>query len=214
MPSYRDVEMKVCEKHPELNGRRYKRGTCPGCIKAASVAHYKANKEKRKEQIAEWQAANKQKMKAATIKYQSAYKEAHPLYSVWKNMKKRCSNPKTPLYHRYGGRGISVCAEWLSFDAFELWGLASGYQRGLQLDRINNDGNYCPDNCRWASREINMRNSTATKLNEQDVGLIRSMLAIGARQRHLAEQFGIGKSLVAAVSTGKVWRDVAPLVAY
>jgi hypothetical protein len=82
-----------------------------------------------------------------------------PLHKVWLNMNNRCENPRFHAWHRYGGRGISVCPEWRSSaKAFIDWALANGYQRGLQIDRIDNDGNYDPDNCHFVTRIENNRN--------------------------------------------------------
>jgi hypothetical protein len=64
-------------------------------------------------------------------------------------MKSRCYNLNNPSYHRYGGRGISVCDDWLEFVSFRNWALANGYADNLSIDRINNDGNYSPINCQW-----------------------------------------------------------------
>lgn len=85
------------------------------------------------------------------------------LHNVWIMMKQRCNNPKTFEYHRYGGRGIKVCEEWLSFAVFRDWAMANGYDpnapRGkCTLDRIDNDGNYEPSNCRWVDMKEQMKN--------------------------------------------------------
>ena len=85
------------------------------------------------------------------------------LYRIWANMKNRCLNKKDEYkYSRYGGRGIAICEEWLDFDAFCEWALSSGYAEDLTLDRLNNDGNYCPANCRWVPMSIQSKNRSST----------------------------------------------------
>ena len=82
----------------------------------------------------------------------------HPLYSKYTHMILRCYNPKSNRYYRYGARGITVCDEWLeSIDNFIEWAESIGYEpnRGLQIDRIDNDGNYEPSNCRFVSIKEN-----------------------------------------------------------
>jgi hypothetical protein len=96
-----------------------------------------------------------------------------PVYWVWANLIQRCTNPKNPGYRNYGGRGISVCAEWKrNPDNFLAWAKTAGYRRGLDLDRIDNNGPYCPANCRWTTRSINLRNRrTWRQLHDQGAGL-------------------------------------------
>lgn len=82
------------------------------------------------------------------------------MYRIWSDMKGRCNNPNRAKYARYGGRGITVCSEWMSdFQAFYEWSMANGYQEDLSIDRIDNDGNYCQENCRW----VTMREQAANK---------------------------------------------------
>lgn len=80
----------------------------------------------------------------------------HPLFSVWYNIRQRCSNPKRKDYKSYGERGIIVC-NWVSFKDFEKWALNNGWQKGLTIDRIDNDGNYSPDNCQFITKSDNSR---------------------------------------------------------
>ena len=79
-------------------------------------------------------------------------------------MKGRCENPNRPNYKNYGGRGIKVCEEWHEASNFIRWALNNGYKRGLQLHRIDNDGDYCPENCRFVTPKENSRNRRNTKL--------------------------------------------------
>jgi hypothetical protein len=80
-----------------------------------------------------------------------------PLYIVWKGMKARCLNPKDPRYSRYGGRGIKICLKWIDFKGF-YEDMFPGYEKELQIDRVDNNGNYCKENCRWTTAKINCNN--------------------------------------------------------
>lgn len=87
------------------------------------------------------------------------------LYRVLAHMKKRCYNSDSERYKDYGGRGITICQEWLDdFDNFADWAKSSGYQIGLTIDRIDNNGNYEPDNCRWITKREQNRNKRTNLL--------------------------------------------------
>lgn len=82
-----------------------------------------------------------------------------PLYSVWKLMISRCYNEKAKDYNRYGERGIEICDQWkLNFWLFQEWCFNNGYKKGLQIDRIDTNGNYDPDNCRFVTPQENCNN--------------------------------------------------------
>ncbi len=81
------------------------------------------------------------------------------LYFVWLNMRRRCYDFKNEQYADYGGRGIRVCSEWNSdYSRFRQWALQNGYSEDLQIDRIDNDADYRPDNCRFVTPSLNCRN--------------------------------------------------------
>lgn len=81
------------------------------------------------------------------------------LHTIWSSMKSRCYNEKSRSYKYYGGRGITICDKWLhDFQVFFDWAMANGYKDNLSIDRIDPNGNYCPDNCRWITMAEQQRN--------------------------------------------------------
>lgn len=75
------------------------------------------------------------------------------LYEIWCGIKGRCFCPSNTVFRYYGGRGITLCSEWMSFEAFRDWALSNGYHHGLTIERKNTNGNYEPNNCTWIPRE-------------------------------------------------------------
>jgi hypothetical protein len=132
------------------------------------------------------------------------------LYGVWMNMKGRCCNPRNNAYHNYGGRGITVCTRWLeSFAAFrEDMGECPP---GLTLERVDNNGDYTPDNCVWASREVqanNVRervhligNKHAVRINDDVVHAVRA--EEGLSYQKIADKYGVSAMWVWEVRHGQ-----------
>ena len=134
-----------------------------------------------------------------------------PTYSTWTGMKSRCDNPNAPYYSHYGGRGITYCKEWESYKNF----LADMGERpkGLTLDRINGNGNYEVDNCRWATPAEQSRNLKHTKLDVDTVSVIKTiiMYSPSTPSYQIAKLLGVATSTVGNVRSNHRWQDVTPL---
>lgn len=102
------------------------------------------------------------------------------VWQTWKSMKQRCNNPNTVAFHRYGGRGISYCSEWESFEPFLQWATSAGYADNLELDRIDNDGNYTPENCQFISHRENSQKTGSVRMIQ--VGGLMVPVAEAARR--------------------------------
>lgn len=127
------------------------------------------------------------------------------LYHIWVGMKGRCSNPNNQDYKRYGGRGITVCKEWVdSFANFMEWANKHGYSKKLTLDRIDYNGNYEPDNCRWATPKEQSNNRSSNR-----------MVTIGDETMNVTqwcEKFGIKVSRVRDKIRKKPNKPVADII--
>ena len=98
-------------------------------------------------------------------KWKQKHGKSHErIYSIWHCMIQRCENKHNTGYKNYGGRGINVCKEWKDFRNFYNWSISSGYSNGLTIDRIDVNGNYCPENCKWATIHEQTRNKRTNTL--------------------------------------------------
>jgi hypothetical protein len=129
-----------------------------------------------------------------------------PEYTTWSGLNGRCNDPKNESYPRYGGRGIKLCERWRDFRNF--FADMGPRPPGTSLDRIDNDGNYEPGNCRWASPAKQRQNQRRTILCDEEVMQIRWLYNEGhVRPRYLiAAQFGISVAYMRAVGNGRKWK--------
>lgn len=131
------------------------------------------------------------------------------LYSIWQGMKSRCKYEGSKIYKYYGGRGITYCKEWEKFEPFYKWAMENGYQNNLTLDRIDNDGDYEPDNCRWVTMDVQVKNSRHNKYYKigDDVKCLSEWCDIFDRnyktiQSRLTLGWDIEKALTVPTGTG------------
>ena len=127
------------------------------------------------------------------------------LHNSWRAMKGRCMDKNNERYSNYGGRGIVVCDEWRnSFENFRKWALENGYSYGLTIDRIDNDGNYEPNNCRWATSEEqanNKRDNHLIKCKGETKTLIQWADSLNINYSTLFSRLSSGWSIEKAFTT-------------
>lgn len=132
-------------------------------------------------------------------------KSKHPLYGIWNQIMLRCYNPNSSHYDRYGGRGISVCEEWHDFWMFVKWSdSVGGKPEKGEIDRIDNDGNYCPENCRWATRtqqNSNKSNNVVIEYNGKAQTLMEWSKETGITWQALNHRYHRGWSVERMLTT-------------
>lgn len=125
-------------------------------------------------------------------------------YITWRNMIRRCVNTSDRDYADYGGRGITVCTRWSGTEGFANFLSDMGERPdGLTIDRKDNDGDYTPDNCRWATFVQQANNRRNTKLHMEDIVEIRRLLAQRRSQQSIADRFGVCQVLISDIKLGK-----------
>ncbi len=130
-------------------------------------------------------------------------------YRSWRSMKSRCYDPNNNRYYRYGGRGITVCDRWNhSFTDF-LIDMGPKPFLKAQIDRINNDKNYEPNNCRWVASADNNRNRCNNKMTISKVQKMRDLYKTGIfKKRDLGKIYKISESLVGNIISNKSWKII------
>lgn len=132
------------------------------------------------------------------------YKVVAPrrLYQTWHGMIERCENKNARYYCNYGGRGISVCKEWHDFEEFASWALNNGYTNDLTIDRIDNDGNYCPKNCKWSTKieqENNKRTNRKVEMDGKVLNLCKWCEIYGISRDTVQSRLRLGWSIDDAI---------------
>lgn len=185
------------------NGKRRTRWVCKcDCGKVISAEQYSLKRGR----IKSCGCLNIDMIKARSIRHGGRHER---LYGVWINMKTRCHNPNSNSYSDYGGRGIAICDEWdNSYSNFRAWALSNGYDENADnfactLDRIDPNGDYCPENCRWVNavkQANNRRNTIMIEFNNQLHSLSEWADIIGVKYHTLfARIYKLGWSLEKAL---------------
>lgn len=131
------------------------------------------------------------------------------IFKIWAGMRKRCLNPKCDSYHLYGGRGIKICERWDEFDKF-YEDMGESYGDHLSLDRIDPDGDYCPENCRWATtkqQNNNRRNNRIVELNGISKTLAQWSESSGIRQNTISNRLKVGWDTHSAIYQATLKRN-------
>jgi len=144
-----------------------------------------------------------------SAEYKTWHARQPPEYKIWRGIKQRCTDSGCSCYKYYGARGISVSPLWVSsFRAF-LSDMGPRPTSSHQIDRIDNDGDYTPENCRWVTRTENIRNCSQTKLSEDDVRVIKTLIHDGSmKQWDIADIFGVNQVTISDIKVGNTWKEV------
>lgn len=126
------------------------------------------------------------------------------IFHCWSAMKDRCNNPNNKAYKNYGGRGITICPEWMEFQPFYDWSMANGYADNLTIDRINVNGNYEPSNCQWITKKEqnnNKRNNHLIEYNGETKTIAQWAEIAGLKRRVLTQRISSGWDIEKAMNT-------------
>ncbi len=131
------------------------------------------------------------------------------IHNTYIGMTQRCWDKNAINYKNYGGRGIKVCKPWHNFNNFAKWAIANGFKEGLQIDRIDNDGDYEPSNCRFVTRAENMHNTSTNIHTPVQIRKIRSLYATGKyTQKKLSEIFNDSQGNISNIILCRSWGSI------
>ena len=133
--------------------------------------------------------------------------EYYNLWSTWRNMRDRCNRSTNQDYQYYGGKGIVVCNEWNDYLEFKKWSILNSYEpnKNLQIDRIDGNKDYSPDNCRWVDVKTNQRNRDCIILNEEKANEIRTLIYSGLDDIEISKMYKVHKDTIRDIRTGRTW---------
>ena len=183
----------------KINNRSYAKFLCAYCD---SIVEKRLDAGKKQKSCG---CVKNELISESKIKHDDSFSS---LYSSWSHLKNRCENTNNDAYKDYGGRGITICNEWANdYTVFRDWALNNGYQENLQINRINNDGNYEPNNCNWVTSKENSRNRRGQKIKNIEIANeIRSLWNTGNCKRNdLAKKYNISIRSIADIILGKTW---------
>lgn len=172
------------------------------CMCACGTLHVVQGKHLRSGAIASCGCFRNEKTSQRFRKHGHKVGGVSATYQSWRGMHERCTLPSHVAYSRYGGRGIRVCERWATFANF----VSDMGERpdGMEIDRIDNDGNYEPGNCRWATRQKQMRH--LRKLEDHEPNQIAWLLSLGYSKVEIGRFFGVSHQCVRSIARGKQYK--------
>ena len=152
-----------------------------------------------------YELSSKANTKHGDSNKKSKYKN---LFGIWAKMRDRCNRKTNEDYKYYGGKGIIVESIWDDYLEFKKWSLLNGYEpnKNLQIDRIEGNKNYCPENCRWVSPTVNQRNRDCVILNTEKANEIRVLLTKDINISEIANMYGVHPDTIKDIKKGKTWQ--------
>lgn len=128
------------------------------------------------------------------------------LHRIWKGIKSRCNNPHRKIYKYYGGKNIGYCKEWNKYENFKEWSLKNGYKESLEIDRIDNNGNYEPSNCKWSTnREQSRKRGNVYLTFKKALEIRQKYIPRKYTRKMLAKEYGVKENIIKSVLENRTW---------